>query len=1223
MAIIYSYPTVIPTANDLVLGTDVDQVDKPTKNFTVQSIIDLVTVSGNDLQAVLNNGNTATQNIVLTGNISATQYTDGTMSITTGVGTGFTSITSTDFAGDLTGIIKAGSTIQSTVTGVTQNQGDNSTRLATTAYVDSKVDPSVLQYLGDSTGPFDLNLVSDDFKITGTANQIETTATAVAGNVGVINLKFPTAGVVLPNGSTATTQAAADNTTKVATTAFVKQENDAQDLDFTTGSGSGTVLLNSQTLTLAGTANQITTAGSGQTATFALTSSVTISGTYTGATFAGDLLGTVNTATTGTTQSAGDNSTKIATTAYVDNAAGAKTLDYAGDSTGPFTLNLSTDDLEFNGDSNISVSAAAVAANKGIVTIDLDNDVTISGTMQAGTLSDGTFSGTAGTYTGGVSITSTTFVGALTGNASSATQLASSGAIALTGDTTSTGGPYTYTSGGALNIATTIADTTVTGKVLTNLPTPTSAAIAASDTILAAMAKLQGQITGIPQGLVYKGTWNASTNTPTLASGTGTTGEFYIVSVAGTTNLDGITDWQVGDWAIFVEVGATDTWQKIDNTSAILGSGTANKIAKWTGSNTLATGLISDDGTDVTIGNSGNLIVEGNTTLGNADSDTTTVKGPAHFEEQLRVDEGISLGNNTYGSAGQVLTSGGGSSSVNTWTTPTTGTVTSVTAGTGITIGGTAADPTVGIDVVGTNNAVEVLTAATPASGDFIWFSDINDSNTLRKCTLADIQNPVGGPFLPLAGGTMTGNTLHGDNIKSRYGTGNDLQIYHDSSNSYIATATLSVGDLRISQEKAGQSIVFFADLGAASADEYFRVDGSNQEVRFSQATRHLDNVTGFFGTGGDLEIYHDGNSIIRNQTGDLYIDNYADDKDIIFRTDDGSGSQTTYLTIDGGDENIQFSKNGKFLDSVYALFGNSNDLQIYHDSNNSYIRDTGTGELYIDTESSIRLISDGSFANGKMAIFYKDAEVKLFYDNVQKFQTTSGGVEVTGSLSVSTTSSLVGDVSVGDTNSAFIGMLRAGANYIAATNAAGTLIFRTGGTTPAITIDANQNIKFDDYGSGNNTGTETYNLAVDTNGNVIETPSSGGGGGGGTGKGGHYSKVYTTGNAGAAGIAFTIDRGTTGVMVFDVMLTSDTSNACAVAKKYTVVKSYGASPIYNKILDTGPDFDNSDFTVVFAQHTTDTSIKCTITPVQTNTQKIGVSIWLGYGENNATVVIN
>ena len=66
-------------------------------------------------------------------------------------------------------------------------------------------------------------------------------------------------------------------------------------------------------------------------------------------------------------------------------------------------------------------------------------------------------------------------------------------------------------------------------------------------------------------GLTYQGVWNASTNTPTLVSGTGTNGHFYIVSVAGSTDLNGITDWKVGDWAVFVESGATDTWQKIDN----------------------------------------------------------------------------------------------------------------------------------------------------------------------------------------------------------------------------------------------------------------------------------------------------------------------------------------------------------------------------------------------------------------------------------------------------------------------------------------------------------------------------------------------------------------------------------------------------------------------------------------------------------------------------------
>jgi hypothetical protein len=66
--------------------------------------------------------------------------------------------------------------------------------------------------------------------------------------------------------------------------------------------------------------------------------------------------------------------------------------------------------------------------------------------------------------------------------------------------------------------------------------------------------------------LVYKGTWNAATNTPTLTSSVGDKGDYYVVSVAGSTNLNGITDWQVNDIAVFN--GAI--WQKIDNTDAVL-----------------------------------------------------------------------------------------------------------------------------------------------------------------------------------------------------------------------------------------------------------------------------------------------------------------------------------------------------------------------------------------------------------------------------------------------------------------------------------------------------------------------------------------------------------------------------------------------------------------------------------------------------------------------------
>ena len=66
-------------------------------------------------------------------------------------------------------------------------------------------------------------------------------------------------------------------------------------------------------------------------------------------------------------------------------------------------------------------------------------------------------------------------------------------------------------------------------------------------------------------GVSYQGTWNASTNTPTLTSSVGTKGFYYVVAVAGSTNLNGITDWIIGDWAIF----NGSVWEKVDNTDAV------------------------------------------------------------------------------------------------------------------------------------------------------------------------------------------------------------------------------------------------------------------------------------------------------------------------------------------------------------------------------------------------------------------------------------------------------------------------------------------------------------------------------------------------------------------------------------------------------------------------------------------------------------------------------
>ena len=63
----------------------------------------------------------------------------------------------------------------------------------------------------------------------------------------------------------------------------------------------------------------------------------------------------------------------------------------------------------------------------------------------------------------------------------------------------------------------------------------------------------------------YQGVWNANTNSPSLSSATGTQGHFYKVSVAGSTVLDGIGEWKVGDWVAYNGTA----WDKVDNTDQV------------------------------------------------------------------------------------------------------------------------------------------------------------------------------------------------------------------------------------------------------------------------------------------------------------------------------------------------------------------------------------------------------------------------------------------------------------------------------------------------------------------------------------------------------------------------------------------------------------------------------------------------------------------------------
>ena len=91
------------------------------------------------------------------------------------------------------------------------------------------------------------------------------------------------------------------------------------------------------------------------------------------------------------------------------------------------------------------------------------------------------------------------------------------------------------------------------------------------------MLKTVSSVVNALGALNYKGTWNASTNSPALTSGAGTKGDYYVVSVAGSTSLDGISNWGVGDWAAFNGT----VWQRVEGGADLNGvnlsvSGTSN-----------------------------------------------------------------------------------------------------------------------------------------------------------------------------------------------------------------------------------------------------------------------------------------------------------------------------------------------------------------------------------------------------------------------------------------------------------------------------------------------------------------------------------------------------------------------------------------------------------------------------------------------------------------------
>lgn len=191
--------------------------------------------------------------------------------------------------------------------------------------------------------------------------------------------------------------------------------------------------------------------------------------------------------------------------------------------------------------------------------------------------------------------------------------------------------------------------------------------------------------------------------------------------------------------------------------------------------------------------------------------------------------------------------------------------------------------------------------------------------------------------------------------------------------------------------------------IGVVTGD--FTLTGAAANVVWDSSENTLefaDDAYAAFGASDDLLIYHDGtNSYIKEQgTGNLYL---RADASILMGSSSGATSLTvtgssgvtlaasgaTKLTVDSGGVNIP--------DSVTLNIGSSDDLQIYHDGSNSYIKDAGTGNLNIQASTDVFI---GTTAT-TMANFDSGGSVDLYYNNTKKFETTSDGATISGNATV------------------------------------------------------------------------------------------------------------------------------------------------------------------------------------------------------------------------------
>jgi hypothetical protein len=187
------------------------------------------------------------------------------------------------------------------------------------------------------------------------------------------------------------------------------------------------------------------------------------------------------------------------------------------------------------------------------------------------------------------------------------------------------------------------------------------------------MLKTVSSITNAIGALNYKGTWDANANSPALTSSVGTKGDYYVVGTAGATNLNGITNWGIGDWAAF----NGSVWQRVEGGANLNGvdlsvSGTTT-LSGLTASTALALDASNNVVSVANTGTGSNVLATAPTLVGDVSLSTGNLS-IATSGKGITSSSAIPLGFGTNGSTSQVTVNTSGDTELASTTQATTST---------------------------------------------------------------------------------------------------------------------------------------------------------------------------------------------------------------------------------------------------------------------------------------------------------------------------------------------------------------------------------------------------------------------------------------------------------------------------------------------------------------------------------------------------------------------